>query len=388
MDSIRALVIEDDQVDIMHLTRLLGAPRQNPTYRLDVTQSLTEAIDALGSESFDVILMDLDLPDSVELSGVERIAADYPLIPIVVMTGLSDDRVALTAIKSGAQDYIVKGEYDVKTLRRSLSHAIERKQLENSLKQARQTIVEQQEQLLEEERRRLVIEMAASTAHELNSPITGMVGYLEMLRNGESPLDGEALKLLANMEKCLEDMRIRVRKVEKLNHYRTKEYVGGKRIMDLSTVNSRRVLLIDADVHQATRIRNLIERDSACTVDWVRDGRSALALLQHHRYDAAIASEVLPDGWAVNWFGRVAADDQRPFAIIVREYPNDSVGRDSLEHGVAAYLSKDTLSETTLHTALERVFERTRLEREMDRVGIVVPANGHSRAESPKNGSR
>src|SRR6267142_907953 len=67
-----------------------------------------------------VVLLDLALPDAQRFDAVQRIGADHPFVPVVVLTGLEDEDVGLKAVQGGAQDYIVKGNLDPRLLDRSL----------------------------------------------------------------------------------------------------------------------------------------------------------------------------------------------------------------------------------------------------------------------------
>jgi DNA-binding response OmpR family regulator len=80
----------------------------------------------LRGEHFDAVLLDLSLPDSHGPATLSSLRQQAPSIPIVVLTGLSNEAAAIVAVKEGAQDYLVKGETDGNTLARRLRFAIER----------------------------------------------------------------------------------------------------------------------------------------------------------------------------------------------------------------------------------------------------------------------
>ena len=86
--------------------------------------------------SFDVILLDLCLPDSKGIETFNIMKHNSPNIPIIILTGLKDDIFAVSAVGRGAQDYLVKGEVNNKQLARSITYAIERKRIENELNES------------------------------------------------------------------------------------------------------------------------------------------------------------------------------------------------------------------------------------------------------------
>jgi diguanylate cyclase (GGDEF)-like protein len=98
------------------------------------SRSLGEAIDRLINERIDIILLDLNLSDSWGYSTFKEIQSLELSVPVILMTGMSDEEIALMAIQEGAQDFMVKGEVDSKLLFRSIRYAIERHQMQVELR--------------------------------------------------------------------------------------------------------------------------------------------------------------------------------------------------------------------------------------------------------------
>ena len=99
-------------------------------YVLKRTDRLSSGLRLLEEESFDVVLLDLGLPDSAGFDALTQIRNQAPPLPIIILTGLSDEALAVKAISLGAQDYLVKGNFATDALYRSISHSIERQRLE------------------------------------------------------------------------------------------------------------------------------------------------------------------------------------------------------------------------------------------------------------------
>lgn len=127
--AIRVLLIEDDAGDACLVKVAL---RQTPEIQFELTwgQSLAQAKKTLSCENFDVILLDLTLPDSEGLVTLERTRQAACDIPIVVLTGHGDTDFALTALKAGANDYMVKGDFGFDGLARVIRYAILRVEME------------------------------------------------------------------------------------------------------------------------------------------------------------------------------------------------------------------------------------------------------------------
>jgi len=125
LDGIRVLLVEDNPGDarlFSELVRDTGAGQ----WKMVHVDRLSAALDRLGRESFDVMLLDLSLPDADGLDTLIRAHAEAPKIPIVVLTGHDDEALAVRAVRAGAQDYLVKGRMDGDLLVRSIRYASER----------------------------------------------------------------------------------------------------------------------------------------------------------------------------------------------------------------------------------------------------------------------
>ena len=131
--SSTVLLIEDNLGDIVSI-RTMISELSDGLFELKFAESLGEALKILENENFDVILMDLGLPDSQGFRTFTQVHNQMPELPIIIITGLEDEDLGVSAVKEGAQDYLVKGQVDKKLLARSLKFAIERKQTEEELK--------------------------------------------------------------------------------------------------------------------------------------------------------------------------------------------------------------------------------------------------------------
>jgi DNA-binding response OmpR family regulator len=136
---INVLLIEDNPDDAMLIQRYLSN-LPNARYKVTHTSLLADGLEILKHIFFDIVLLDLGLPDGpVGLTTFEKVYAHSPHIPIIVLTGHDDDAFAIESVQKGAQDYLVKGQVTGALLGRSIRYAIERKkmltQLEHSAKE-------------------------------------------------------------------------------------------------------------------------------------------------------------------------------------------------------------------------------------------------------------
>ena len=134
---IKALLIEDEPDDAL-LVGLMLAEAKGAQFDLRRAALLAEGLDLLRAEDFDVVVLDLSLPDAQGLTALARVRTQAPTVPIVVISALDDQALAVKAVGSGAQDYLLKGRFTGDLLSRAMRYAIERQRLENALEQAEQ----------------------------------------------------------------------------------------------------------------------------------------------------------------------------------------------------------------------------------------------------------
>ncbi len=135
--KLRLLIVEDDIVDRKLLVRLLAQSSLGP-HDVDYADCLSAALEMLDAHSFDVVLLDLGLPDSRGTESLIELQVHAPYVPIIVLSGLDDEKTATTAVQKGVQDYLIKGQVDSTLLVRSIRYALERKKAERQLQVAEQ----------------------------------------------------------------------------------------------------------------------------------------------------------------------------------------------------------------------------------------------------------
>jgi diguanylate cyclase (GGDEF)-like protein/PAS domain S-box-containing protein len=127
------LLVEDNRGDARLLREMLSEHGSFPKIAVTHLECMSDAEIHLGERTTDVILLDLGLPDAQGIGAVRRAHVAAPRVPLVVLTGLDDDSVALQALQEGAQDYLVKGQIEARGLLRALRYAVERKVMEEAL---------------------------------------------------------------------------------------------------------------------------------------------------------------------------------------------------------------------------------------------------------------
>src|SRR5690349_7527708 len=129
---ITVLLIEDNDIDA-RLTQDLLAEWSVEEFKVTHARTLSDGLAHIDKGRFDAVLLDLSLPDAFGLPTVRQIHDTSPTIPVVVLSGVSDQSLALQAVQQGAQDYLVKGQGHPELLARAVRYAIERKRTEERL---------------------------------------------------------------------------------------------------------------------------------------------------------------------------------------------------------------------------------------------------------------
>jgi len=132
----KILLVEDNQGDARLIKEMLSETDFDD-YNIDHSTTLSEALSFTKRNGYDIVLLDLGLPDSSGLESVSSFSQSADHIPIIVLTGLSDKNIGTEAIAKGAQDYLVKGEFSSDMLTRVISYAIKRDKAKKKIKKSR-----------------------------------------------------------------------------------------------------------------------------------------------------------------------------------------------------------------------------------------------------------
>jgi PAS domain S-box-containing protein len=137
--EIRVLQVDDDEIDLRLAKRALSKSTQ-AKFNIDTAGTMADAVTKLKANLYDVCLLDLGLPDSAGIDTVKKVCQANPNIPIVVLTGLEDEQIGLSAIQNGAADYLVKGPAMENSLVRTALYAIERRKVAEKLRESQQML--------------------------------------------------------------------------------------------------------------------------------------------------------------------------------------------------------------------------------------------------------
>ena len=210
MKPINVLLIDDDLAD-RQLARLALDKADAGMFKIEFATCLNDAESQLRSNEFDVLLLDLGLPESCGMETLVSVRAINASIPIVVLTDLSDEQTALDCLNQGAQDYLLKSHLALETLSRSVRYAIQRQQLHEQLTSTNALLEQRNTELarLCETAQRFV----DNVSHEFRTPLTVITEYVSLLQEGivgEVELDAEQKRFLGILADRADDLNTMV----------------------------------------------------------------------------------------------------------------------------------------------------------------------------------
>lgn len=182
---LHVLLVEDSPTDADLLRQVFLRSGQEQ-WRLTHVERLATAIAHCKENSYDVVLLDLGLPDSDGLETVTEFRASVFTVPVVVLTMMDDDEFALQVMARGAQDYLVKEQITSQLLARSIRYAIERERILQQLKNSERTILRAWEQ--EQELNLLKSSFISMASHEFRTPMTTIRTSTELLQKFDREL--------------------------------------------------------------------------------------------------------------------------------------------------------------------------------------------------------
>ena len=229
-ELIKLLLVEDDPAYQRIVNVILAKASQTVRYDTEKAGSLAQALECLDKHEFDAILLDMGLPDSDGTHGIEEIRRLWAELPIIVLTGQTDEEVGLKAIKAGADDYFTKDEALQGILARTIRYTIERKKITGELREAKLRAERLQE---ETERANRQLQTAAEGAnlmareaikaehtksqflanmsHEIRTPMNAIIGFSQVLADEKlTPQQKEFVEIIQdsseNLLKLIDDI--------------------------------------------------------------------------------------------------------------------------------------------------------------------------------------
>ena len=238
------------------------------------------------------------------------------------------------------------------------------KQTVRELEKANRKILEQQKSIIEEERLKVVMQMAGATAHEINQPLTVLLGEIELIRMaGDVPR--EAAGRFDSIETSGRKIAEIVTKVQKLRRDKTKAYSDSTFIIDFD--QELRILSVEDSDYDFDTIKEILEDNDKITLQRAETIDKAFLTLDRTKFDVVLLDYLLPDGNGYDFLKKMGTRDTDIPVIVITGRGDDMIASQIIWAGAEDYLSKETVSSESLFRSINNTMEKDRLRKEIRR---------------------
>ncbi|NRB76093.1 MAG: response regulator [Verrucomicrobiales bacterium] len=271
---LRILCLEDSEGDFILLREYLRDAKFNPTPELVRAETMSAAKEVIegrnGSDTFDVVLLDLSLPDSHGVESLVTLRELIPTTPITILSGNADRDLAVRMVKEGAQDYLPKDSLNAELLTRSILYAVERQrsqtemaELNKRLKRATEDLKTAQMQLIQAEKMDSLGRLAAGVAHEVKNP-------LATLQMGVNYFDRRAEELGEGGEVMVSHMQDAITRADRIICGMVDYSRSDNLSLELKDINEIIDVAVGMIQHQILRTNVEVSKDLAAGLPKVR----------------------------------------------------------------------------------------------------------------------
>lgn len=297
------MVIEDNPGDARLLKEALSTEE---FHKLEFEHKVTlkEGMEHLAEGNTDVVLLDLSLPDSHGFETFQKVSDVFTDVSIIVLTGSDDHELAIRAMKEGAQDYLVKGDFDNRLLGRALRYSYERMQAKKALTKAYAL--------------KNIQQLAAAVCHEFSQPLQTLSGCISLLEKGH---DIKYIEISQEMISKITQLLVQLRDITniKKQKYLSTQIFDLKASSEKGSILKKRLLVVDDE-------QNILEllvqglMSAGYEVDGASDGLEALSMVNSKRYDLIISDINMPRMPGTTFFNMIKAINYPSLFVFLTGY--------------------------------------------------------------------
>ncbi len=272
----------------------------------------------------------------------------------VVYTDWEGERALLASLRDISEHKNLEESLKVST--KELNRVIE------ELEQANKKILDQQKSVIEEERLKVLLQMAGATAHEINQPLTVLLGNIELMKTGGT-IPSELSGYLSEVEDAARKISGIVSKVQNIPHYDTRPYAG-----DVSIINfdhDVNVLSIEDEDDDYETIASCLKNVDRIRLHRVTGMARAVKYLKHVTPDVVLLDYSLPDGNGIDFLRMMNRDDRDIPVIVITGQGDETIASRAIQEGAFDYFAKDNLNSKSLSRSIANTMEKARLKREI-----------------------
>jgi len=308
--------------------------------------------------------------DSVEAATSESVAVRYKtpedrevLIERLMKAGkVSDFEVELATDKGNTISVIMTAVLAGDTISGMIMDISQRKRTENELKLANQKILKQQKGVIEDERLKVLLQMAGATAHELNQPLTVLLGNVELMQ-ADLEDKGKAAQYLSHIESSGVKISEIVKKIENIRHYQTKPYLGRCSIINFD--QEVYILSVDNSLGDYETLKDALKSYGQIKLSWAKDMNQALQAIESRPIDVVFVNHILPDGNSQDLLALLKAKGIEKPVIVITGQDDETTASQAVQAGAYDYLPKNIITPESLFRSISNALEKFRLKTEI-----------------------
>ncbi len=372
---VRALLIEDDLYTAQLICQMLDQVR-DITFELVHADTLSSGLEHLEDEHFVIILLDLGLPDSSGIKTLNKVYAQASDIPIIVFTGQDDETLGVNAVNAGAEDYLVKGQTDSKSLVRAIRYAVERHQAKEALKdtavklkrtveelkKANKKIINQQKSVIEEERLKVLLQLSGATAHELNQPLTALMDNVELMR-----LERKIPEKLQKYRQGIEDAGQKISEIIKRIQTIPQDNIDSDDSDNSTEAVDKKISIMSVEESDADfkKIYNCLKTFIQLDLIRAKNIKEAISLLNDSSVDLILSEYFLSDGSGLDILKLLSESKLKIPVVIITGQGNETIASEVIDAGAYDYLPKNKISKKSLFRSITNTVEKFGLEKKI-----------------------
>ncbi len=333
-------------------------------------RSGNEALSCMLDNDFALVLMDVQMPemDGFETAELMRGSAKTKHIPIIFVTAISKSPENIfRGYEAGAVDYIFK-PFNPHTLKGKVKIFLEqynqRKALEitnEELRDANRKILDQQRSIIEEERLKVLLQLSGATAHELNQPLMGLLGTVDLIKMEKNP--DTILEYVGKIEEATNRISGIVQKIQTIRYDDVIPYSRGVSIINIE--QKINILVVEEADDDFELINNILTESNNININRVKSIEETFSIMKKKQLDLMLLDYYLPDGNAFEMLERMKEEQCEIPAVIITGKGNEVIASKIIQAGAYDYLPKDSLNSNSLSRTIMNTLEKAQLKRQV-----------------------
>lgn len=367
-EQLNILIVDDKQANLTSLRALL----EDFNVTIVEATSGNEALTHTLSTDFALVLLDVQMPemDGYETAELMRGSSKTRNTPIIFVTAINtEEKHIFKGYEAGAVDYLPKPldpyilRSKVKIFLQLYQQRIDLKKQNEALKQANETMIAQQRSVIEEERLRLLLNMSGATIHEINQPLSALLGSIDLIDKHST--DGKEIRGYVDTVK---EAGKRIRGIiSNYQDFGPNDAVSkGNTSFVVTITEDLNILSIEDSDENYSHILKTLSNYPHLSLSRAKDVKTGLGMLQEQHFDIVLLDYILPDG---NGFDFIRQSKEIgikvPFAVVTGQ-GDEVVASQMIQAGALDYLPKNKLTESSLIRTIHNIREKYHLIREIE----------------------